>query len=163
MVTTVTLQQPFEYYWWVILIAVMFFILATVLLILALNKVFHFLSHNKKKKPVITRPPRRALYAIKADYSAQLQDLAEAYTNKKLDKRIGYQRLSLLIRGFVQEVTGLNVENFTKAEIKAFGIKKLDKLMDEYYVPEFAETVRSINKDFIGSCNNALGVIQSWN
>ena len=36
-------------------------------------------------------------------------------------------------------MTGINVENFTIKEVKAFGIKKLDVLMEEYYVPEFAE------------------------
>ena len=163
MDTTVSLQPPFEFYWWIILIAVLLLVIAIVLMILALNKVFHFLSFGKKKEsPVIIRPAPRKLLAIKSDYAARLKELSKEYSEKAVDKRTAYQKLSILIRGFVQEVTGINVENFTKSEIKAFGIRKLDKLIEEYYVPEFAEDERSRSKDFIRSCNTALGVIQRW-
>ena len=62
----------------------------------------------------------------------------------------------------MQEATGINVENYTKAEIKVFGIKHLDNLMEEYYVPEFAEDEKAQNRDFANSCNTALGVIRTW-
>ena len=48
-------------------------------------------------------------------------------------------------------------------EIKAFGIKSLDKLMNEYYVPEFAEDEKSREKNFLQSCDKSLGVIRKWN
>ena len=62
----------------------------------------------------------------------------------------------------MHEVTGINVENFTLREVKAFGIKKLDTLMEEYYVPEFAEDEKAQDKDFLQSCNRAMGVIKAW-
>ena len=84
------------------------------------------------------------------------------YTQNKGDTREGYQQLSALIREFVHEVTGINVENFTIKEVKAFGIKKLDVLMEEYYVPEFAEDEKAKDRDFAESCNKAVGVIKAW-
>ena len=62
----------------------------------------------------------------------------------------------------MHEATGLNVENYTKSEIKAFGIRQLDRLMEEYYIPEFAEDERARDKDFVSSCNKALGVVRAW-
>ena len=163
MVTTVTLQPPFEYYWWVILIAALFAVATIAIVIYVLNRYFHLFSKlkNRRKSPIKTPPPRM-LYQIKEDYMGKLQNLALAYGNQTMDKRTAYQRLSLLIRGFVQEATGINVENYSKAEIKAFGIKHLDNLMEEYYVPEFAEEERAQNRDFASACNTALGVIRTW-
>ena len=162
MVTSVTLQEPFEYYWWVILIAAILAVAALAIVLYVLNKYFHIFSAFKKKKSIIKTPPPKYLYQIKEDYAAKLQNLAIAYGNRTMDKRTAYQRLSLLIRGFVKEATGINVENYTKAEIKGFGIRHLDNLMEEYYVPEFAEEERAQNRDFVNSCNIALGVIRTW-
>ena len=162
MVTSVTLQPPFEYYWWVILIAALLAAAGIGLALYVLNKYFHIFAKFKKKNTVIKTPPPKYLYQVKEEYVAQLQNLAIAYGNRTMDKRTAYQRLSLLIRGFVKEATGINVENYTKAEIKAFGIRHLDNLMEEYYVPEFAEEERAAGRDFVNSCNTALGVIRAW-
>ncbi len=161
MVTTVSLQPPFEYYWWVIVIAILLMAGAVALCIYVLSKV---ISAKKamQKKAVIKTPPPRMLMDIKNHYMLQLQGLMNLYSSKQITKREAYQRLSLLIRGFVHESTGLNVENFTKSEIKAFGIKQLDQLMEEYYIPEFAEEEKSQNRDFNGSYQATLGVIKAW-
>jgi hypothetical protein len=102
------------------------------------------------------------IYRVKNQYIGKVQALLNSYSQNKIDKREGYQQLSALIRGFVHEVTGINVENFTIKEVKAFGIKKLDVLMEEYYVPEFAEDEKAKDKDFAESCNKAVGVIKAW-
>ena len=39
---------------------------------------------------------------------------------------------------------------------------RLDELMEEYYVPEFAEDEKAKDKDFAESCNKAVGVIKAW-
>ena len=68
----------------------------------------------------------------------------------------------MLIREFVCDATGIHVENYTVKEIKALGMKKLDMLMAEYYVPEFAEDGRPISKELSESCETAMGVIRTW-
>ncbi|MCR5556619.1 MAG: hypothetical protein K6F75_03545 [Butyrivibrio sp.] len=123
------------------------------------------LKRSAKKKlniPDYKRPDRGSLVLIKDRYTRQLQELMTSYTNKKISKREGYQRLSLLIRGFVSDATGINVENYTKTEILNCGYKSLDSLMNEYYVPEFAEGERAQNRDFAASCNKTMKVIKSW-
>ena len=165
MVTTVKLQSPFEYSWWVILIAVVLGAIALTAIVFFLIKLFSVLG-KKKEAP---RPAARkiamtpdVMYRIKNQYIAKVGALLTSYNQNRIDKRDGYQQLSALIREFVHEVTGINVENFTIKEVRAFGIKKLDVLMEEYYVPEFAEDEKAKDKDFVQSCNKAVGVIQAW-
>ena len=163
MVTTVTLRPPFEYYWWIILIAAVIGVVALFLLITALFRIIKIYIREKNAgKPVIKKPTRRELAIIKKDYTGRLSALAAAYNSKSIDMRNAYQRLSIEIRGFVAETTGINVDNYTKSEIKAIGIVPLDKLMDEYYIPEFGEDERSRGRDFMASCNRTLGVVKSW-
>ena len=165
MVTTVKLQHPFEYSWWVTLIAVALGAIALTAIIFFLIKAFKALR-KKKEAP---RPAAMKIamspdmiYRVKNQYIGKVQALLNSYRQNRIDKREGYQQLSALIRGFVHEVTGINVENFTIKEVKAFGIKKLDVLMEEYYVPEFAEDEKAKDKDFAESCNKAVGVIKAW-
>ena len=163
MDTTVTLQPPFEYYWWLILVGIVFLAGAIVLFLMAINRLSATRQPKKKKTaPVIKRPDQRNLTMIKDKYTKQIQALLTSYQRKQITKRDGYQRLSLLIRGFVTDATGINVENYTKTEIKGFNIKSLDSLMDEYYIPEFGEKERSRNREFGVSCNKTIKVIKTW-
>ena len=165
MVTTVKLQDPFEYSWWVILIAVVLGSIAITAIVFFLIKLFSAL----RKKKEVKRPAARKIamtpemiYRVKTQYIGEVQALLGNYAQNRIEKREAYQQLSALIREFVHEVTGINVENFTIKEVKAFGIKKLDVLMEEYYVPEFAEDEKAQDKDFTQSCNRAMGVIKAW-
>ena len=126
MVTTVSLQPPFEYYWWVDLIAVLLATACIAVLVYVIRKLLKIEGLIKGKNPAIHVPPPKKLYEIKNDYTDQMERLAATYANRQIDKRAAYQRLSLQIRGFVHEATGLNVENYTKSEIKAFGISWTD-------------------------------------
>ncbi len=143
------------------MITIIILAIGLALILYTLNKYFELGLFSRKNK-LIQKPPRKALIQLKNEYAQKLQKLAQEYNSGEKNKREAYQRLSLLIRGFVHEATGINVENYTKIEIKKLGMPQLDRLMAEYYVPEFAEDERAKHKDFIASCNAALGVIGSW-
>lgn len=163
MVTTVTLQPPFEYYWWLNIIGIVFLACAAVLFFFAIKRLYKNRPTRKNSDlPEIKKPAKASLTSIKDKYEEQLKGLINSYSNKQISKREGFQRLSILIRSFVTDVTGINVANYTKAEIKGYGLKSLDTLMEEYYVPEFAEAERASDKDFLLSCNRTLKVIKSW-
>ena len=147
------------------MIALVLGAIALTAIVFFLIKVFGIL----RKQKAASRPAARKIamspdmiYRVKNQYIGRVQALLNNYTQNKVDKREGYQQLSALIREFVHEVTGINVENFTIKEVKAFGIKKLDVLMEEYYVPEFAEDEKAKDRDFAESCNKAVGVIKAW-
>lgn len=163
MVTTVTLQPPFEYSWWVILLGVLFLAAAAVCIFFFARMLKAYLPEKKKKDmPQVRRLTPQELFLLKKKYEGQLQGLLRTYAGNQIDKREAYQDLSMLIREFVRDATGIHVENYTVKEIRSLGIRRLDMLMDEYYVPEFAEEFRARNKDFNTSVNTALGVIRAW-
>ena len=164
MVTTVELQAPFKYSWWVYVIAAVLLAAALALLIYVILKLVKIF----KKKKDIPRVPQHIqltperLDKLRKQYISQVHDIMVAFSSGQLDKRDGYQRLSAVIRSFIHEATGINVENYTKKEVKAMGMHKLDVLMEEYYVPEFAEEEKGMDKDLVKSCQTAMGVIKTW-
>lgn len=164
MVTTVKLQDAFEYSWWVAPIAAIFFIAALVLLIYIGRKIYDMREKKVARPPAAIRIQMspQLLQRMKFQYINKIQKLMNDYQGGRFDKREGYQQLSAIIRGFVHEATGINVETLTAIEVKRLGIQKLDILMEEYYVPEFAEDERGKDKDLVLSCNTAMGVIKSW-
>lgn len=165
MVTTVELQAPFSYSWWVYLIVAAILLAALAIIIYVIAKLVKIFKVKKAVPPVprhIKITPER-LEKLRMAYISKVHDIQVAYSAGRLDKRDGYQRLSAEIRGFVHEATGINVENYTIKEVKAMGIRKLDELMEEYYVPEFAEDEKGKDKDLVKSCQAAMGVIKSWN
>ena len=164
MVTTVKLQPPFEYSWWVLWGTFILMAIALTILVLTIKKAMEIRKKNSAMSPaarkVVMTP--EILRAMKKQYVDRVQRITVSYENGAITKRDGYQELSAVIRGFVHEVTGINVENLTRAEVRALGIRKLDLLMDEYYVPEFAEEEKALEKDLLLSCRTAMGVIRSW-
>ncbi len=167
METTVTLRPPFEYSWWVVAIGIALTALGLFLLIRALYKIFYKKKEPKaveEQKPAeYKKPMPQHLFIIKKKYIAGINKLRTQYEKEELAKRDAYLKLSLMIRGYVHEATGIDVEKSTLNDVKKMGIRHLDKLMEEYYVPEFAEENRSENRDFVTSCNTAVGVIREWN
>lgn len=164
MVTTVELQKPMEYSLWVSMIAGLFIIIAAAFLIYFIIRLIR--QKNKKAEiysaaPVKQRPV--SAHLIKDRYIKKVQDIKNRYKRKAIGIREGYQELSAVIREFVHEQTGINVESLTAAEIKAKGIENLSRLMEEYYVPEFAENEKIRGKDLPRSCDTAAEVIRSWN
>ncbi len=164
METTVTLQPPFEYSLWVLVVFGVLLVAGIVLLIFALSKMKSSSSVQEKvdeQKPVYKNPGQLSLYNAKRKYVLQIQHLLADYSDKKISKRDGYQKLSLIIRGFVHDATKIDVTKCTLRDLKALKISKLDTLIEEYYVPEFGEDARSTEKSLEASCNRAMGVINS--
>ncbi len=164
MVTTVKLQSPFEYSWWVAAIAAVLIVAAIGVLVYTIMKMLEYRTKKQQYRPayrkVVMTP--EVLFRVKNQYSQRVENIISKYNSGDITKRDGYQELSFVIREFVHQVTGINVESFTVKEVKAMGIRKLDVLMEEYYVPEFAEDEKAREKDLLTSCNTAIGVIRSW-
>ena len=165
METTVTLQPPFNYSFWVLVVFCVLLAAAIVAIIIALKKMKSgtVVQEIVEQKPVYKNPGQITLYNAKRKYVLQIQNLLADYSDHKISKRDGYQKLSLIIRGFVHDTTKVDVTKCTLRDLKALGIPKLDTLIEEYYVPEFGEDARSLEKSLEASCNRAMGVIKSWN
>lgn len=164
METTVTLQHAFEYSLWVILLGILVFLIALVLFVRAVKKI------KKQKRESCPnsvmreyRPaPARVVMDAKTRYTLQIKRIMDEYNAKDITKREGYQRLSLIIRGFVHETTGINVEKYTLSDIQTLGMPGLNTLISEYYLPEFAQDDMAAYSGLWTSCNRTIGVINQW-
>ena len=77
-----------------------------------------------------------------------------------ITSRKAYQELSMTIRLFVYELTGVEVQSYTLKEIKKLNIPVLYELIKEYYDPEFSKLSKGNIKL---SIDKTRGVIQRWN
>lgn len=163
MVTTVELQGPMEYSLWVGFLGAMFIVAAVLIFVfiavrILVKKKDKVIVPVKEKKPAV----RKMMGASKNQYIQMVRDIKNRYTDGAITKRGGYQELSGVIREFMHEATGINVENLTASEVKAIGLRELDVLMEEYYVPEFAEDEKAERRNLANACDRAEGVIKAW-
>lgn len=159
MQITVKLQDMFSYSF------------APILLFGTLAVLFCFIASNLKKAPK-KKPPKKEkirttqtekpknISSIKAAYFKQLVDIEKKYSANELTNRKAYQKLSLIVRQFVYEVTNIKVTNYTLQELKELRMPKLYELIEEFYTPEFAA---ENDGNLIESIQKARKVIEEWN
>lgn len=159
MKTSVELQEPFSYAVWTMI--VMGILLTGYLLYLFVKK--RILSEKQKKpfKETLIKPqPAPDIMSIKANYIRNLEKIKSDLWNKNITTRDAYQRMSMCIRGFVYEITGIQVQNYTLGDIRKLNMPVLEELIKEYYAPEFSE--ESID-DGMAAIEKTERAIEKWN
>lgn len=156
METSVSLQAPFSYAIWpMVFIGMPVLVFGVYLLVSAMRK---------GKKPVenkgVIQRRRIDCNLIKRKYLMQLERMQQDLCNGRITTRDVYQSMSLCIRGFVYEVTGIQVQNYTLEDIKKLQMPELEALISEYYAPEFAW--QSVG-DSHASLEKTKRAIQLWN
>lgn len=123
---SVDLQAPFG-------LSPRWYAVGIALLILAfiLRKVFRKLLDFELMSPFrIDRAHRECLQEIRR--------IESAYKSGELDTRAAHQQMSAQVRGFVQEMTGLQTSNMVCEDLRKIGKPELAELIGTYYEPEFA-------------------------
>lgn len=156
MQITVELQKSFSY------LPLLLYLLAGVLGVVLII----FWPKKRKKQntgPVFLKPqplPPQNIASLKNKYTALLSDLAKRCSENKLSHRKAFQKLSKIVRDFVFEATGIQVQYYTLSEIQVAGLPKLYELISECYAPEFS---RKSNSNVYEAINKARKVIEEWN
>ena len=97
---------------------------------------------------------------VKTKYLNMLDELDNKLDSKKISSRKAYQELSILIRYFVKEVTGIDVTTCVLSDIERMNMPVIYELVKEYYSPEFARiSIGNIRS----SISKTRGVIYRWN
>ena len=158
MKTSITLQEPFSY---------SMIPMIVVGILVALYGIYLIVSILQKqpKKKIATAVPKKIISpadirTIKSKYLAELENIKQALWTQQISTRDAYQKMSLCIRHFVYEVTGIQVQNYTLEDIKGLHMPGLEALIAEYYAPEFAMTSMS---DSTSSIERTKRVIELWN
>ena len=144
------LEAPFEYSWGIVKILL-------IIIILLVGILIYYRFFHQKIKEIMNKPN---IPNLKNRYLRKLERLHHDVMQNRVDIRVGYMRLSNIIREFIEKATGLNILSLSKEEAKKMNMKYLSVLMEEYYPPEFAKVSSS---DIISSINKTMEVIRRWN
>ena len=150
----VNLKAPFSYSWIPIIILLVVLLLPFLYLLLKKLGVFNLKKNN------ILNFTAKDINGIKYKYLSKLNDLELSLNDKRITSRKAYQELSVLIRLFVYELTGLEVQSCTLKDIKKLNIPVLYELIKEYYDPEFSKISKGNIK---ASIEKTKEVISRWN
>lgn len=107
----------------------------------------------------VVKPPKVMMPILKRRYGKQVARLDAALNRGAVEERIAYQELSRIIRSFTKEVTNIDVDNFTLAEIEMLNIPQLTRLIKAYTEPEFSLKEGS---DVTAALINTGQTIQAW-
>ncbi|SNU08237.1 hypothetical protein SAMN06297422_11677 [Lachnospiraceae bacterium] len=114
---------------------------------------------KRAKQIRIKKISEATLEGKKKKYIGELIYIESDLVNNRITIRTAYHKMSRCIRGFVRDVTGLNVDKYTLSEITSVGIPNLTNLVREYYEPEFARETRT---DVRGSIMRTRMTIEGW-
>lgn len=157
MKTSVELQAPFQYMILWLILAVLFIAGVIIAQVLLRKKLGDRLKKAKQIK--LKRIAESTLEGLKKKYIGELTCIEMDLRNQKITVRQAYQKMSICIRLFVHDVTGIKVQKYTLSEIKKVNMPQLTNLVREYYEPEFALESRT---DVMGSVQRTRAVIESW-
>ena len=158
MDSVVNLKDPFTYPVWPILLLLLGAIAVG---------ITYLLIRRKKEAPPVEVPPEpqqpRFNYnqktELKAKYVNILYLIEQAFRNGEISAREAYQRLSVAIRDFLKEISGVDVTKCTLMEMRSMRVPIITQLIEGYYEPEFAVET---DDDVIMSITSAKKVIERW-
>lgn len=151
MKTSVNLQGPFSYALWpIIVVGALLLLCIGILIFPKLKSLF---------KPRKVPAPEKVI-EIKNKFLMELSGIEVDLVNNRISTRDAYKKMSVCIRAFVFEVTGIEVLSYTLQDIQRLKMPLLEELIEEFYAPEFA--VKSIG-DSMASLKKTKRAIERWN
>lgn len=94
-------------------------------------------SRSRLPRPVVARIPRVDLGALRAKYAAMIDEVDAAYGSGRLGERAVHSRLSLLLRFFAFEASGVDAQVMTLSDLRATSLPQVTTAVEEYYPPAF--------------------------
>jgi hypothetical protein len=91
----------------------------------------------------------------------ELQRLEAAVRGGSMPVRTGFQRLSLTVRSFAEDTTGVPARAMTLEELRAAADPRVAEAIAEMYPPEFAPETADAH-DFARSLARARELVSSW-
>ncbi|MEO5745464.1 MAG: hypothetical protein ABIQ53_12880 [Terracoccus sp.] len=118
---------------------------------------------STRDKPVVVLPrltPDR-LIRLRADYTRQIEVVVARVEAGEITPRRGHQQLSVLVRHFVQEVSGIRAPTMTLTDLHASGgrLTPVSEVVAQLYPGEFAPAVGTT---LHGAAAQATTVVARW-
>ena len=160
MQTSVKLQEMMRYSILPIIIVFILIIIGIILLVRFRKKKEKVMQITKKEEvKVIPEKNIKNIPAIKNKFLKQLEKIEKEHEKKNIELRESYQKISILVRTFIFEVTDIKTQNYSLKEIEKLNMPEVYDLIKEFYKPEFSEKPEG---DFLNSINKVKEVINKW-
>ena len=160
MKTTVECQPLFSYDIWPIAIVWILF-----MAVFAVTLYLFLVNKRKVKDIAAVKPIPKPIKAparpgeIKQKYLNKLAIIHSNVLEKTISVRESYEQMSMCIRQFVYEMTGIKVTNYTLEDVKQANMTQLAAIMEEYYAQQFVyETLG----DSLASIEKTKRIIEKW-
>lgn len=135
-------------------------LLSPVFLKIRKNRIEKKKAAENIKKTANSNEYKPVPLSVKQVYVRKLKKIDDEFRTGKISSRDGYQLLSAIIRDFLIEYKGIDVSTKTLAEIRGMNIPRLERLLEEYYEPEFSkESTRHLEY----SVERTIEAIEEWN
>lgn len=148
------LYGPFQYQpWWVL----------GVLLVVALGGAYYVVWLCTRPRGILVPPPppprKVDVRSLKQKYLGMIDEVAEEHAAGELDARRLSQRLSLVLRFFAHESTGVVAEVMTLEDLADADLPAVHGAVAEYYPSSFRRTAKH---DPDGAIDIARKVVSTW-
>lgn len=117
-----------------------------------------------------TRPPEEtrgaqmppdAVTKRRQEALARVDEVERRVHAGELSARSGHHELSVVVRGFVADVSGLDADRMTAAELRSYGPEHLARVIEQYYPRQFGP-VESEPPSIRSSAGAAREVVSGW-
>ena len=140
---------------WIILGVVILLISVALFVVIRMYK-----KAPKKVKPQAPKPMNRPQnFYVRQKALISIDKVSYDLSRSGIDTRESYQRLSMIMRTFVSEMTGRNFTTLTLSELKSMGLGSLAGLIENCYAPEFALKTQA---DFKTDAEKAKWMVKTW-
>jgi hypothetical protein len=99
-------------------------------------------------------------HSLRRDYLRRIDAVAADAEAGRLSARASHQELSLLIRRFVRDISGIDAPRMTLAELNAQGIPTAAEAIGSLYPAEFSRDPR---ESVAVTAETAREVVRTWN
>ena len=139
-----------------------FGILIIISIILFILLVFFFTRNKKLPKPIKYIQPRPTIYQLKNKYLQLIDGAYHEFLDQKTTSLEAHQRLSLYLRCFIFEASGIPFQVMSLSEIiNSQKNYTVSQIINEYYPSEF--DIQKDDSDVFRSAELARKVIAEWN
>lgn len=149
---------PAQYHWWVVYLLVGFFLVAVVVAWYVFVVRFSRTRFPPDQRP--RQPAKSDLRALKSKYGRLIDEVDAQRLDGRLDARATHSRLSLLLRFFAFETSGVDAHVMTLADLQRSRLPQVAGAVAEYYPPAFRLDEPG---DPAAAVARAREVVHEWN